>query len=161
MNRSLLRTTPYNYFILTGLTVSQSISLSVVLQGFESNIIVCAAALTLVTFLSLYYIAYSTKDNEYNLGNYIFKLMIAETVLSLVFFFFFPARSVLLSVVQCMIVAGYILIDLHLIMNNKNKLIQLDDHIFVSINLYMDIIRLFLKILEILEALNSDKKKKK
>lgn len=55
------------------------------------------------------------------------------------------------------IYCGYILVDTQLIMGGKNKELSLDNYILGSVILYVDIIGLFLKLLQLL----GDKKEKK
>lgn len=55
------------------------------------------------------------------------------------------------------IYCGYILVDTQLILGGKNKQLSLDNHILGSVILYVDIIGLFLKILQLL----GEKKDKK
>lgn len=92
---------------------------------------------------------------------YIFQLMIAEIIFSIVFSFIFRINNVLISLFGAVVSSLYLLIDLHMVMNNKSHMLTLDDHVFASIMIYTDLIRLFMKILEILDKMNNDKKEKK
>lgn len=60
--------------------------------------------------------------------------------------------AILMSVVYSI----YILVDTHMIMGGKNKELSLDDYVLGSIILYVDIISLFLKILQILGKKKDD-----
>lgn len=52
----------------------------------------------------------------------------------------------LVAVIYC----GYILVDTQLILGGKNKELSLDNHILGAVILYVDIIGLFLKLLQLL-----------
>ena len=51
--------------------------------------------------------------------------------------------------------------DVQLICGGKRGEISIDEYVVGSLMIYLDIIRIFLKILQILEKLSSDDKKKK
>ena len=153
-----MRKHPHNYFILGALTIGQSINLSFFLEQYDMSSIVTALILTTITFGILFVIAFNTKNREYNLASYLLKIIVCETIISLFFTFIYPVENVFYSFCQCIFVSVYILIDLHLVMNNKSKGIKLDDHIYASMNLYIDLIRLFIKILELTSKKKDDKK---
>lgn len=67
-----------------------------------------------------------------------------------------PFVSNLLAFVVACIYCGYILIDTQLVMGGKNKELSLDNYVMGAMILYVDIIGLFLKLLQLL----GDKKKK-
>lgn len=89
------------------------------------------------------------------------QIIMADMFIGLILCFFFRIDNVLISIAQAIITGFYLVIDLHLIMNNKNQLLTLDDHVYASILVYTDLIRLFIKILEILESFSNKKDKKK
>jgi FtsH-binding integral membrane protein len=72
----------------------------------------------------------------------------------------FILRSSLLSNLMALVIAGiysvYILIDTQLVLGGKNKELTLDNYVLGAMILYVDIIQLFLKILQLL----GEKKKK-
>lgn len=63
----------------------------------------------------------------------------------------------LMAFIVAAIYCGYILVDTQLILGGKNKELTLDNHILGAVILYVDIIGLFLKLLQLL----GDKKEKK
>ena len=44
----------------------------------------------------------------------------------------------------------YLIVDIQLIMGNQSRRIGMDDYVFAAINLYLDVINIFLYILRIL-----------
>lgn len=66
----------------------------------------------------------------------------------------FVFRSTFMKLPMAFVVSaiycGYILIDTQLILGGKNKELTLDNHILGSVILYVDIIGLFLKLLQLL-----------
>ena len=157
-----MRSCPTNYIILALFTFFESNILTGVLSNFDSELILCAAVVTGCIFSAMIFVAHYNKHKQYSFSRYLFQLMIAEIIIGFVFMFFFSFDSVLISVIQALISSCYLLIDLHLVMNNKNQMLTLDDHVLASLMIYTDLIRLFIKILEIMDKLNKkDEKKKK
>ena len=60
----------------------------------------------------------------------------------------------MLSVAGAAIFSMYIIYDLQLIMGDKSLSISPEEYIFASLNLYVDIMRIFLELLKILRYLN-------
>lgn len=125
----------------------------------DSSIIISSAILTLSIFSVCVYVTYKNRNNSYQISQYILKLIVAEMVLGIALGFIFGFQNILLSIVQSIFTVGYILIDLHMLMNNKDKHLTIDDHVFAAMMIYTDIIRLFIKLAEILNS--KDKKKDK
>ena len=61
-----------------------------------------------------------------------------------------------LAFIFSVIYSIYILIDTQLILGGKNKELTMDDYVLGSVILYVDIISLFLKILQILGKKKDD-----
>lgn len=135
--------------------------LSVTLTRFDSDTIICAAVTTLAIFAGLVFVAYQNRHKQYSLPTYMLQLIVADLVISLIMMFFFSFDSVVIAMVQAGISIGYILIDLYMIMNNKQNMITIDDHVYASMIIYADLIRLFIKILQIIEKLSNKKDKKR
>jgi FtsH-binding integral membrane protein len=97
----------------------------------------------------------------YILNNSAYASGIFWVFLFLSLFNIFVARSPFISNAMAFVIAaiycGYILVDTQLILGGKNKQLSLDNHILGSVILYVDIIGLFLKILQLL----GEKKDKK
>ena len=142
-------------------TLCESNILTPFLLNFDLDMIVSAASMTLLIFFILVAVAYKNRNKEYSIGRYMLQLIVAELVLGLLMTFFFRVDSILVSFIQSILTVGYILVDLHLVMNNKTKMLTIDDHVYASMMIYADLIRLFIKILEIMEKLNGKKKKNK
>lgn len=64
--------------------------------------------------------------------------------------------SFMLSVAGAGIFSMYIIYDLQLIMGDKALSISPEEYIFASLNLYVDIMRIFLELLKILRYLNEN-----
>jgi FtsH-binding integral membrane protein len=134
--------------------------LTSILSDIDTNIILCAGLTTGLIFATMTIIAYKNRHRQYSLSRYLFQIMIADFIIGIIMMIFFRIDSVLIALVQAVISGFYLMIDLHLIMNNKNELMTLDDHVFASLMIYTDLIRLFIKIVEILNKLSKNDKDK-
>lgn len=61
-----------------------------------------------------------------------------------------------IAILMSVVYSVYILVDTHLILGGKNKELSLDDYVLGSVILYVDIISLFLKFLQILGKKKDD-----
>jgi len=99
------------------------------------------------------YTIFSRHDFEF-LGTFLFAslslLIIWGVILRLgfVFFEYSPGLEIGYSVIGSLIFCGYIIYDTHMIMNK----LGIDDFIIASIELYLDLINLFLMVLRTLAA---------
>ena len=112
---------------------------------------------TVVTSLAIY--ALSTKKEVTYFGGLIGLVSIG------LFAGIFLSWFVRLHFLHCLLFAGscvvsglYLIYDIKLIMGKDAMKLTLDDYIKGSMHLYIDIIRIFLKILELLAAASDDKK---
>ncbi len=66
------------------------------------------------------------------------------------------ALNIIVSAAGAALFAGYIVVDVQLMMGNGAMDISPDDYVFASLNIYLDVINLFLYILRILNQLQGD-----
>jgi hypothetical protein len=155
---------PTNYGLLFLFTAGISLEVSYVCSVYHAlgytHLILQAFGTTVAIFVSLTaYVLYSGKDFSY-LGGF---LMTALWGLVLVGFgaIFFPwlAHGLMYGFAGALIFCGYILYDTWRIQNK----FRYDDYIGATIEIYLDIVNLFLYILRILMELqkNGESKKKR
>jgi FtsH-binding integral membrane protein len=153
---------PSNYIWLSTFTICISINVGYVCAIFEEvgsgHLVLQAFCMTSMIFLGLtMYTLYSGKDFSY-LGAFLSVLLWGLTLSGLVAFFF-PGltQSVAFGFIGALTFCGYILYDTSCLV----KKLTYDDYIVGAIELYLDIINLFLYILEILAKMSKEDKKKK
>lgn len=100
---------------------------------------------------------FSKRYNENNLG-LLYSISWAVLSVSLINMFFIRSSLIVMgiAILMSVVYSIYILVDTHMIMGGKNKELSLDDYVLGSIILYVDIISLFLKILQILGKKKDD-----
>lgn len=139
---------PTNLLFLSGFTLLEAYSVSVVVSFYESSIVLKALVLTAGIFIGLTLIACQSKYDFTAWQPYLF---IGLWGLILVGFvaMFLPGGGtfeLVYSVAGALIFSAYILVDTQLIM----RTCHVEEEIQAAISLYLDIINLFLFILRIL-----------
>jgi len=146
---------PTNLYLLAGFTICEAYTIGVVCAVYYASgagmIVLQALMLTAAIFLSLTAYTLNTKSDFSFLGAGLFAgliVMIFWGLLNMIFDFGIGGRMVF-SLFGALLFAGYILYDTSQILHNLGP----DDYIEAAINLYLDIINLFLYLLELLRML--------
>jgi protein lifeguard len=149
---------PNNYLLLGAFTLGISLSLSFSLIYVSPAIIFEATIMTTVTSMALSYYAQKTsvKSSSYEL--FLFPILI-----SLIFGGFLnillasPILDFMLSVVGVGVFSLYIVYDTQELTQKSNEFGD-DKVILTTMNLYLDVVNLFIKIVKILNELSGDDK---
>lgn len=145
---------PTNLLFLTGFTVFEAYSISVITSYYSATIVLEALIFTLAIFVALTLFACQSK---YDFTSWMPYLFGAIWVLIIFGFMsaFFPYNSKVelgYGIVAALIFSGYILVDTQLIMRHYH----VEEEIAAALSLYLDIINLFLAILRILNSQNQN-----
>jgi len=149
--------TPANLILLYAFATFEGLLLgplldSFVQQGMGSIVLDAAAGTAAVTFLAGSY-GYTTRRNVSGLGGILFVALIGIIVSSVVGMFLqLTLLSLLISVAAVAIFSGYIIYDFNRLA--KTKLATEGDAIMFAVALYLDMINIFLSLLNILSFLN-------
>jgi len=155
---SLSRTVPTNYVLLAIFTVCESYSVSFITSLYDPAIVVSAMFLTAMVCVGLTMYAYSTKNEVNYFGGLIINISMAMLSLFVLRFFgsFFGNMefvTLLISAGSAALAGLYFIYDVKKIMGQGSRKVSLDDYIRGAMFLYIDIIRIFIKILQILQKL--------
>lgn len=145
---------PTNLLFLSGFTILEAYSISVITSYYSATIVLEALVFTLAIFVALSLFACQTK---YDFTSWIPYLFGAIWILIIFGFMsaFFPYNSKVelgYGIVAALIFSGYILVDTQLIMRHYH----VEEEIAAAMSLYLDIINLFLAILRILNSQNNN-----
>lgn len=155
--KSVMMKVPQNYIILFVFTFAESYFVSFICSISNPSIVFMAAFMTLAITIALTIYAYTTKTDFTIQGGMFFVLGCA--FLLLVIFGMFTRNNVfhiIICVFGVILFGLYILYDTQLIVGNKELSLGIDDYILGAFMLYIDIINLFLYILELLQRLNNN-----
>uniref|UniRef100_A0A3B4V2Y2 Transmembrane BAX inhibitor motif containing 4 n=1 Tax=Seriola dumerili TaxID=41447 RepID=A0A3B4V2Y2_SERDU len=131
---------PVNLYLLFLSTVS----------FYEYATVLQALFLTCAVFVGLTAYTFQSKRDFSKMGVGVFAFPFILTLsLSLQFFFNSDSTELVLSGAGALIFCGFIIYDTHMLM----KQLSPEEHILASINLYLDIVNLFLHILRILDSM--------
>ncbi|XP_049778879.1 protein lifeguard 4-like [Schistocerca nitens] len=143
------RETPTNFILLGCFTVVQAYTIGVVLTYFEQAVVLQAFVITLAVVAGLTAFTFQTKKDFSFLGLGLFAGLCVLMVGGLLQIFIgSTALELLLSAGGAFLFSLFIIYDTQMLMEKLSA----EEYILATINLYLDIINLFLYILRLLEA---------
>ncbi|KAL5459894.1 hypothetical protein EMCRGX_G033282 [Ephydatia muelleri] len=141
---------PMNYCLLLAFTVLESVSLGTIVTYYDQSTVFEAFFITAVVFMALTSYTMQSKYDFSTWGASLFSFLLVLIVAGLFQLIFGGGPfEMVLSVGGALLFCGYIIFDTHLIMHKLSP----EDYIVASVNLYLDVINLFLYVLRILDAL--------
>ena len=149
--RDTARKFPINYILLFAFTLSMSFYCLIFCAFFDPQDVIAAAILTIAATIGLTVYAIRTKDDFTYLGGLLFCFMFLS-IFTIGFYFWIRATIFWLAL-GVLVYSLYIIYDTQLIMGNVGVEYSIDDYCFAALNLYIDIIYLFLRILQIIAML--------
>jgi len=145
---------PTNMYLLAAFTAVEAYTIGVVCATFEANgignLVLHAALLTAVVFLSLTVFTMQSKIDFSFMGAGLFSCLTILVCWSFMGALFGFPRGYIFSLLGAVLFSLFIIYDTQMILNRLGP----DDYIMASIDLYLDIINLFLFILDLLSRDN-------
>jgi len=147
------RKSPGNLICLGIFTLAEGVLMGFVVSVYEADEVMMAIGITVILVLALTIFAMQTKIDFTAFAGV---LLVAVLCLMLFGFFvlFFPGNKVvniLYASLGAFIFGVYIIFDTQMMMGGKHKYaLDPEEYIFASLNLYLDIINLFMYILSII-----------
>lgn len=142
---------PTNLYLLLGFTVVEALTVATIVTFYEDIIVFQAFVLTAAVFLGLTAYTFQSRRDFSKFGAGLFTclwILIIAGFLKL--FFYSDTLELVFSAVGAVLFCGFIIYDTHQLMHKLSP----EEYILASINLYLDIINLFLYLLRFLEAFN-------
>ena len=148
----LRRKHPHGLILLAIVTISMSILVGVVATMYQPQSVMIAASLTAGATLGLSLYACFTKRDFTMFGGALVSLLLVM-IMSSFLFMFIPMNNTINIVyggIGAFIMCLFIVYDTQLMLGGKHKYaISMDEYVFAALNLYLDIINLFLYLLRI------------
>lgn len=148
---SLVRTFPYNYIFLLAVTLLESYIVGFIASFYTGASVAIAAGMTAGIFLGLTMYAMTTETDFTGYMPYIVVASLGFLFMGMSMAFILPDMNVAYKVYSAfgaILFSCYIVFDTQLIVGGKHRYKHnIDDYAFAALNLYMDIINLFLRIL--------------
>lgn len=149
--RNVARSVPTNYILLSLFTIAFSYITAGISAWYEPDVVLAAATITAAMTIGLTTYAMYTKTDFTYCGGFMFAFMFV--VFSGMILSFFMPRSIgriLISGIIVLLLCFYIIYDIQIICGKQELALEIDDYVFASMILYLDIMRLFLELLKIL-----------
>lgn len=157
VSRERARRVPLNYILLFTFTLCMSFYCLLLCSYFSPRVVITAAVLTFGATVGLTVYACKTKDDFTFCGAFLF-CFIFIGVISVGFFFWVPVFYYVFIVIGGVILYSlYIIYDTQLIIGNKTFEYSIDDYCLAALNLYIDIIYLFIRLLQLVALLTGNK----
>ncbi|XP_008146980.2 protein lifeguard 4 isoform X1 [Eptesicus fuscus] len=140
---------PLNLYLLFGFTLLEALTVACVVTFYDVYIILQAFVLTTAVFLGLtMYTLQSKKDfSKFGAGLFaVLWILCLSGILRL--FFYSETMELVMAAVGALLFCGFIIYDTHSLMHRLSP----EEYVLAAINLYLDIINLFLHLLRFLEA---------
>lgn len=145
------RRVPYNYLLLLLITICMSLILATACATVEAITVFVSIIITMAMMCSLTIAAFVIKDViSFYLGILIIMANCFVAFFILAFFVDLAIGRAMLGCVAVIIFGMFLLYDTKMIMSNDSIEVGCDEYILAAIVLYLDIIMLFLKVLELL-----------
>jgi len=150
----LRKTFPHNFILLGIFTLFESLLLGVFSAHMDTKSVVMAIGITAVVCVSLTIFAFQTKiDFTVYTGAAFVGLMILILMGFVMMFVKAPIAHIVYGGFGAILFSFFLLIDTQMIVGGTRQVtISPEEYILAVITLYMDIIQLFLYILQILNA---------
>ena len=146
----LFRAVPTNYIILTIFTISYSWIIATFTVQFSANSVLTALFLTIIMVLCLTIYAFWTKSDYTVLGGTLFTALTLLIISSILLIFIRIELLYMIYIYAGLIIfCIYLLYDVQLLIGKGEHKFGEDDYILAALNLYLDIIGIFVRILAI------------
>lgn len=151
---SVRRKAPMNFIFLALYTLAQSFLLGVTTANFSSDEVFLAVGITAAVCLGLTLFAFQTKWDFTVMGGVLFVAVIILMLFGIIAIFF-PGKTITIVYASAgaLLFSIYLIYDTQLMMGGEHKYsISPEEYIFAALNLYLDIINIFMYILTIIGA---------
>lgn len=148
--RTASRKVPINYCLLGLFTLTEAYLISCITAFTDPDSVFIAAALTAAIVVALTIYAFTTKKDFTICGGLLFTAVMGLFIGGILAAIFQnKLLDILVSVLSVIVFSIYLIFDTQLILGKSKLKLTIDDYIFAAMNLYIDIIRIFIEFLRI------------
>ena len=148
------RTYPANLIILFVFTLAESFLLGTLASFANTKIVILAVGITAAVCLALTLFAFQTKWDFTMMGGFLFVALIVLMIFGIITIFMYnEILNVIYSALGALLFSFYLVYDTQLMMGGKHKYaLSPEEYVFAALNLYLDIINIFIYILSLLSG---------
>jgi len=146
------RQTPHNYIFLGTFTAAEGLLLGLSVSSYDAQEVLLAVFICAAVTLALTIFAFQTKFDFTACGGVLLCVLVVFILFGL-FAIIFPSRTlqIFYAAIGAVIFSLYIVYDTQIMLGGKHKYsLSPEEYVFAALNLYLDIINLFLYILQII-----------
>ena len=141
---------PLNYIILTLFTLSYSYLLAVLTCLYKPQSVLTTLFLTLVVVGALILYAMKTKEDFSTCGGMLCVFLILLILSSLILIFIpVPFLYLIYNILGLVLFSFYLIFDVQLLMGDRKVKFTEDDYILAAMSIYLDIVYIFVKLLQL------------
>lgn len=149
--KQVARSVPLNYVLLTIFTICEALMVASICSRYDSATVMIAAAVTAAAVVGLTIYAFKTNTDFTVLGGVLFAALLILLVASIIAIFVHNRwLQLVIASLGAVIFSIYIVFDTQLILGKHQYGLSIDDYIWAAMMLYIDIVQLFIYILQIL-----------
>lgn len=148
--KSVARSVPINFILLFIFTICESLLVASISSQYDPSTVMMAACITAAAVVGLTIYALTTKTDYTMCGGLLFALCLVLLVATILAIFIRNRwLQLVISVFGALLFCVYLIFDTQLLLDNHANSLSIDDYIWAAMNLYIDIIQLFIYILRI------------
>lgn len=149
------RKAPMNYILLAVFTLAESFLLAITASRYRSEEVIIAVGITAAVALGLTLFAFQTKYDFTMMGGALFVGVLILMIFGFVAMIFqTKVITLIYASLGAFMFSIYLIYDTQLMLGGKHSYaISPEEYIFAVLNLYLDIVQLFMHILTIIGAL--------
>jgi len=147
------RKTPHNFIFLGLFTLAEGFMLGTVTARYRADEVLMAVGVCAAIVLALTIFAFQTKIDFTAMGGVLIAVLVCFVLFGLIAAFFPASRTLNLvyAGIGTIIFSLYIVYDTQLMVGGSHKYsLSPEEYVFASLNLYLDIVNLFMYILSII-----------
>lgn len=149
-SESLRRKWPGNMILLGLFTICEAFLIGMITSFFGTAVVLIAFLVTACAVIGITIFSCQTKYDITGKGTYLFVLLITVAVLALVGGLWHnQIVHLVIAGFASLIFSAYLMYDIQMIMGGRSHSISPDEYVFAALTLYLDIINLFLCVLNI------------
>lgn len=154
---ALYKKIPINYILLTIFTICNGYLISSLTIISNPLNVTVAFILTFVTVIALTIYAWKS-ETDFTIYGGVLCSFLAMLVIGSLIMIFFTVSLIVLIIYICLslCLAFYLVYDVQLLIGNKRNKFDEEDYILATINLYLDIVNIFINLLRLINIIRSD-----
>ncbi|XP_016959675.1 protein lifeguard 1 [Drosophila biarmipes] len=151
-NESFRRRTPTNFIFLVAFTIAESILLGVASCRCAPREILLAVVIATAVCLGLAFFALQTRYDFTLMGGMLMSYLLVQLLFWIVTVFAgYGLTTTIYACLSALLFSLYLVYDTHLMMGGRHRCsIGPEEYIFAALNLYTDVINVFMDILKVL-----------